>query len=148
MAPIRWWSGVVPARARPDVRARRDEPAERHEGGDLPDGLELAAMRADIREAYRTNPLVLGIFPVAAYNGGPKKCREALPRADRMDVQLDELSRPNAQLTDSSVKCPCVWKADGDGGPSGGDPEIQQREPLVHREVPEHRQPVRVTAHQ
>ena len=34
--------------------------------------LELAAMRSDIREAYRNNPVVLGIFPVAAYNGGPR----------------------------------------------------------------------------
>ena len=32
----------------------------------------------------------------------------------RMNVQLDELSRPQAEFTDSSVKCPCVWKAEGD----------------------------------
>jgi len=30
-----------------------------------------------------------------------------------MNVQLDELSRPGAQPAVSSVKCPCVWKADG-----------------------------------
>ena len=34
--------------------------------------LELAQMRADIRLAYRDNAKVLGIFPVAAYNGGPR----------------------------------------------------------------------------
>jgi hypothetical protein len=33
--------------------------------------MELAQMRPDIRAAYENNPLVLGIFPVAAYNGGP-----------------------------------------------------------------------------
>src|SRR5262249_38391473 len=34
--------------------------------------LELAQMPEDIRLAYRANPTVLGIFPVAAYNGGPR----------------------------------------------------------------------------
>ena len=34
--------------------------------------IELSQMRADIRAAYRENPEVLGIFPVAAYNGGPR----------------------------------------------------------------------------
>ena len=32
----------------------------------------LAGMRVEIRHAYRANPEVLGIFPVAAYNGGPR----------------------------------------------------------------------------
>ena len=30
-----------------------------------------------------------------------------------MKVELDELSRPHAELDDSPVKCPCVWKAEG-----------------------------------
>ena len=34
--------------------------------------IELSQMRSDIRLAYRANPEVLGIFPVAAYNGGPR----------------------------------------------------------------------------
>jgi hypothetical protein len=76
--------------------------------------LELAAMRADIREAYRANPVVLGIFPVAAYNGGPRNVTKLYRVLAKMDVQLDELSRPSAELTDSPVKCPCVWKADGE----------------------------------
>ena len=76
--------------------------------------LELAQMRPDIREAYRTNPVVLGIFPVAAYNGGPRNVAKLYRVLAKMDVQLDELSRPNAELTDSPVKCPCVWKAQGD----------------------------------
>jgi hypothetical protein len=76
--------------------------------------LEIAAMRADIREAYRKNPVVLGIFPVAAYNGGPRNVAKLYRVLDRMNVQLDELSRPAGPSTDYSVKCPCVWKAEGD----------------------------------
>jgi hypothetical protein len=75
--------------------------------------LELAAMRSDIREAYRDNPLVLGIFPVAAYNGGPRNVKKLYGVLTRMKVPLDELRRPNEEFADSSVKCPCVWKADG-----------------------------------
>jgi hypothetical protein len=75
--------------------------------------LELAAMRADIREAYRKNPVVLGIFPVAAYNGGPRNVAKLYRVLSKMDVQLDELSRPQEQPIDSSVKCPCIWKAEG-----------------------------------
>jgi hypothetical protein len=74
--------------------------------------MDLASMRSDIREAYRNNPVVLGIFPVAAYNGGAKNVAKLYRVLTRMQVQLDELSRPNAQ-TVASVKCPCVWKAEG-----------------------------------
>ena len=70
-------------------------------------------MRADIRLAYRDNPVVLGIFPVAAYNGGPRNVTKLYRVLTRMKVQLDELSRPGVQLAGSSVKCPCVWKAEG-----------------------------------
>jgi hypothetical protein len=75
--------------------------------------LELAGMRADIRVAYRTNPSVLGIFPVAAYNGGPRNVTKLYRVLTRMKVKLDELSRPGTLVADSSVKCPCVWKSDG-----------------------------------
>jgi hypothetical protein len=75
--------------------------------------LELAAMRSDIRMAYRNNPLVLGIFPVAAYNGGPRNVAKLYGVLTRMKVQLDELTRPDAQLVDTSVTCPCVWKMEG-----------------------------------
>jgi hypothetical protein len=75
--------------------------------------MELAAMRSDIREAYRNNPVVLGIFPVAAYNGGPRNVAKLYRVLAKMNVQLDELSRPHGDNTDSSVKCPCVWKAEG-----------------------------------
>jgi hypothetical protein len=75
--------------------------------------LELAGMRADIRLAYRANPAVLGIFPVAAYNGGPRNVTKLYRVLTRMKVDLDELSRPAVQLAGSSVRCPCVWKAEG-----------------------------------
>ena len=77
--------------------------------------LELAGMRADIREAYLKNPVVLGIFPVAAYNGGPRNVAKLYRVLAKMNVQLDELSRPQAQPTENSVKCPCLWKAEGTG---------------------------------
>lgn len=77
--------------------------------------MELAAMRADIRQAYRDNPVVLGIFPVAAYNGGPRNVTKLYRVLSKMDVKLDELSRvQDMSDTDSTVKCPCVWKAEGD----------------------------------
>jgi hypothetical protein len=75
--------------------------------------LELAAMREDIRLAYRANPTVLGIFPVAAYNGGPRNVTKLSRVLARMKVDLDELSRPGVQPEGSSVTCPCVWKAEG-----------------------------------
>jgi hypothetical protein len=75
--------------------------------------LEIAGMRSDIRAAYRKNPVVLGIFPVAAYNGGPRNVSKLYGVLNRMKVQLDELSRPPEQPVSHSVKCPCVWKSDG-----------------------------------
>jgi hypothetical protein len=75
--------------------------------------MEVAAMRPDIRAAYRKNPVVLGIFPVAAYNGGPRNVAKLYRVLSRMDIGLDELSRPQEQPADSPVRCPCVWKAEG-----------------------------------
>jgi hypothetical protein len=75
--------------------------------------LDLAGMREDIRLAYRSNPLVLGIFPVAAYNGGARNVAKLYRVLTRMKVQLDELSRPRMMLTGTTVTCPCVWKAQG-----------------------------------
>jgi hypothetical protein len=73
----------------------------------------LAGMRADIRRAYRANPEVLGIFPVAAYNGGSRNVMKLYRVLTRMNVKLDVLSRREVQLTGASVTCPCVWKAEG-----------------------------------
>jgi len=75
--------------------------------------LELAGMRADIRLAYRSNPAVLGIFPVAAYNGGPRNVTKLYRVLTRSKVKLDELSRAGVQPKGASVKCPCFWKAEG-----------------------------------
>jgi hypothetical protein len=75
--------------------------------------LDLAGMRPDIRRAYRANPEVLGIFPVAAYNGGSRNVTKLYRVLTRMKVELDELSRPGVQLAGASVTCPCVWKAEG-----------------------------------
>jgi hypothetical protein len=75
--------------------------------------LELAQMRADIRLAYRDNPAVLGIFPVAAYNGGPRNVTKLYRVLTRMKVKLDELSRPGVQLAEALVTCPCVWTVAG-----------------------------------
>ena len=75
--------------------------------------LEIAGMRSDIRQAYQKNPVVLGIFPVAAYNGGPRNVKKLYGVMKRMNVQLDQLSRPQEEFTGPAVKCPCVWKADG-----------------------------------
>jgi hypothetical protein len=75
--------------------------------------LDLAGMRADIRLAYRANPEVLGIFPVAAYNGGSRNVAKLYRVLTRMKVNLDELSRPGVQVAGGSVACPCLWKVDG-----------------------------------
>jgi hypothetical protein len=72
--------------------------------------LDLAGMREDIRLAYRANPTVLGIFPVAAYNGGGRNVAKLYRVLTRMKVRLDELSRPGVQLAGTSVNCPCIWK--------------------------------------
>jgi hypothetical protein len=74
--------------------------------------LDLAEMREDIRLAYRANPEVLGIFPVAAYNGGSRNVAKLYRVLTRMKVKLDELNRPGV-LAGASVTCPCIWKTEG-----------------------------------
>jgi hypothetical protein len=76
--------------------------------------MELAQMRSDIRLAYKANPSVLGIFPVAAYNGGPRNVAKLYRVLTRLKIGLDELSRPGEQPEESPVRCPCAWKAEGD----------------------------------
>jgi hypothetical protein len=75
--------------------------------------LDLAGMRTDIRLAYRANPEVLGIFPVAAYNGGSRNVAKLYRVLTRMKVNLDELSRPGVQVASGAVPCPCIWKVQG-----------------------------------
>ncbi len=88
--------------------------------------LDLAGMQTDIRLAYRANPEVLGIFPVAAYNGGSRNVAKLYRVLTRMKVNLEELSRPGMQVAGSSVACPCVWKTGRHQCSSAVDPEIQQ----------------------
>jgi hypothetical protein len=75
--------------------------------------LDLAGMPADIRSGYRANPEVLGIFPVAAYNGGSRNVTKLYRVLSKMKVRFDELGHPGVQLAGASVTCPCVWKAEG-----------------------------------
>jgi hypothetical protein len=77
--------------------------------------MELGNMRADIQAAYRTNPAVLGIFPVAAYNGGPRNVTRLYKVLNKARVKLAELARPGEQPEDKPVKCPCFWKDAPDG---------------------------------
>jgi len=71
--------------------------------------IELSQMNSEIRAAYRTNPEVLGIFAVAAYNGGPRNVAKLYRALDRMGIQLDELRRAGQLTPGSAVVCPCVW---------------------------------------
>jgi len=76
--------------------------------------IELAQMTPEIRRAYVDNRKVLGIFPVAAYNGGPKNVKKLAAVVKKARVKLEEL-RPAGELPeDSKVKCPCLWKEAGD----------------------------------
>jgi hypothetical protein len=72
--------------------------------------IELSQMSSEIRSAYRTNPEVLGIFAVAAYNGGPRNVAKLYRALDRMGVQLGELRRAGQLAPSSAVACPCVWR--------------------------------------
>ena len=75
--------------------------------------LDLSQMRADILRAYRDNKQVLGIFPVASYNGGAKNVSKLYNVMKRMRVKLEELSRPGEAPEGKKVTCPCLWKASG-----------------------------------
>ena len=77
--------------------------------------LDLAQMSPDIRLAYRENARVLGIFPVAAYNGGARNVGKLYKVMKRMRVRLEDLRMPGAKIADSKVTCPCLWRA-GEGG--------------------------------
>lgn len=74
--------------------------------------IELSQMRSDIRSAYLSNLQVMGIFPVAAYNGGPRNVTKLYNVMKRMKVKLEELSRPGEMPTSGKkVTCPCLWKS-------------------------------------
>lgn len=77
--------------------------------------IELYQMRSDIRFAYRDNQEVLGIFPVAAYNGGPRNVAKLYGVMKRMGVELAELRPPAEQPLGMQVNCPCLWKQEATG---------------------------------
>jgi hypothetical protein len=77
--------------------------------------IELMQMPSYIRMPYRDNKKVLGIFPVAAYNGGPRNVTKLYRVIKRMRVDLEDLRPPADQGDDDSVSCPCLWRE----GPEG-----------------------------
>lgn len=77
--------------------------------------IELTQMRTDIRVAYHDNMKVLGIFPVAAYNGGPRNVSKLYGVMRRMDVRLEDLRPPGEQPLAGQVTCPCLWKEETTG---------------------------------
>jgi hypothetical protein len=77
--------------------------------------IELSQMRSDIRLAYRDNMEVLGIFPVAAYNGGPRNVAKLYGVMKRMGVRLEDLRPPGEQPQGKPVNCPCLWKEEATG---------------------------------
>jgi len=77
--------------------------------------IELSQMRSDIRLAYQDNMEVLGIFPVAAYNGGPRNVAKLYGVIKKMGVELEDLRLPGEQPQGKQVKCPCLWKEEATG---------------------------------
>ena len=72
--------------------------------------VELSQMRPEIRRAYRDNREVLGIFPVAAYNGGPRNVAKLYGTLKKVGVRLEDLRPPGQQPQGKQVTCPCLWK--------------------------------------
>jgi hypothetical protein len=72
--------------------------------------IELAQMRSEIRAPYRNNQAVLGIFPVAAYNGGPRNAAKLYGVMKRVGVNPEELRPPGDHPPGPRVTCPCFWK--------------------------------------
>jgi hypothetical protein len=77
--------------------------------------IELSQMRSEIRRPYWDNPHVLGIFPVAAYNGGPRNVAKLYGVMKRLGVKPEDLRAPGTHPRGSRVTCPCVWKEDASG---------------------------------
>jgi len=77
--------------------------------------LELYQMSPEIRVAYQANKKVLGIFPVAAYNGGPRNVTKLYRVIQRMQVNLEDLRPAGVQPEDQPVACPCLW-SEGEAG--------------------------------
>ncbi len=106
--------------------------------------IELSQMRNDIQVAYRGNPTVLGIFPVAAYNGGPRNVNRALRRDEQDGSQARRAESPGGAARRIAGELSVFLEAGRKRSASGVHPQVQQRESLVCREVPEHPEHVRV----
>jgi hypothetical protein len=74
--------------------------------------IELSQMRSEIRWPYRSNQAVLGIFPVAAYNGGPRNVTKLYAVMKRAGVEPAKLRAPGEQPAGAPVPCPCFWIED------------------------------------
>ena len=70
--------------------------------------IELDQMHSEIRQAYRGNKKVLGIFPVAAYNGGPRNVTKLYRVIQRMGWTWPTCARRESSLV-RTVHCPCLW---------------------------------------
>jgi hypothetical protein len=77
--------------------------------------VELGQMRPNIRAAYRANMKVLGIFPVAAYNGGPRNVTKLYRVISRLGIALEDLRPPAEEPEERQVACPCLWREVGTG---------------------------------
>jgi hypothetical protein len=85
--------------------------------------IELSQMKAEIRAPYWDNPHVLGIFPVAAYNGGPRNVTRLHNVIKRLKLRLEDLRLPGDQPPSTQVACPCLWTE----GPNGMRPHALPR---------------------
>jgi len=72
--------------------------------------IELSQMSSEIRSAYRTNPEVLGIFAVAAYNGGPRNVASFIARSTAWASNSASCAAAGQLTPGSAVACPCVWR--------------------------------------
>jgi hypothetical protein len=77
--------------------------------------IELSQMHPDIRTAYHDNREVMGIFPVAAYNGGPRNVAKLHGVIRRMGVNLEDLRPTGEQPEGLRATCPCLW-IEGEAG--------------------------------
>jgi hypothetical protein len=77
--------------------------------------IELARMSNETRSAYWNNKRVMGIFPVAAYNGGPRNVVKLHRVIERMNVELADLRPPGELSKGSPIACPCLWVVETDG---------------------------------
>ena len=106
--------------------------------------LELAGMRADIRRRVSGQPGRAGHLSGRRVQRRTPERHEALPCPDENEGQARRTEPPGSAARRSFGDVSVCLESGRHGCPSGGDPEIQQREPVVHRKVPEHREPVRV----